>query len=312
MNLLISSDNEYVPWYGIMLTSLFLNNQEEHFDIFLLTAGLTKENTDKLERLVAKYNQSLHIILVDTKILSRCPVRPHDHISIATWFRILAPDLLPETVDKALYLDGDIIINGPVRELYETDMEGIAIAAALDESYNNTERYRQLGLDPSRPYLNAGVLLMNLCLWRKERLVDVCLDCIDKNRERLLFHDQDTLNLALGNKSKIIPIEYNFQFGFIRSYIHDSYDQVMKQEIMKVAAHPVIIHFSGPGKPWFRFNIHPFRSLFLYYKRKSFWANEPLIFTYSFFDLIRDICGRMLRAVHLKPDLFVIPNVSIK
>ena len=34
------------------------------------------------------------------------------HISLATYYRLMLPEVLPVTLDKILYLDCDIIVNG--------------------------------------------------------------------------------------------------------------------------------------------------------------------------------------------------------
>ena len=47
------------------------------------------------------------------------------HVSIAGYFRFLIPQILPDDVDKALFLDSDIIVRGSVAELYDQSIDGI-------------------------------------------------------------------------------------------------------------------------------------------------------------------------------------------
>lgn len=307
IHILGSTDDSYTPWYGVMLTSLFENNKESKFVVHMLTGGLNQENRDALKRLTDLYGHKIHLIHVDESRLSSCPIRIGDHVSLATWFRLLAPMLLPDNVDKLLYLDGDIIIDGSVKDLWATDVSHVAIGACIDESYMDQEVYRRLGLDAAIPYTSAGVLLINLRYWREHRVMERCLDCVARMADKLLFHDQDTLNVVLQKEKMILPVKWNLQHGFLRPWFFDAFEPHFQEEIIKATESPIIIHYSGPGKPWFKYNDHPFKSYFLYYKHKSYWKDNPQINTYRTIDLVRDIIGRILRFIHLKPALYIIP-----
>ena len=54
------------------------------------------------------------------------------------------------------------------------------------------------------PYINAGVLLINLKLWRKDNLSFKLTDAIEKNKENFLLGDQDAINFVCKNKIKIM------------------------------------------------------------------------------------------------------------
>ena len=56
------------------------------------------------------------------------------HISVETYFRFLAQDIL-SAYDKVVYLDSDLVVNGNVAELYDVRMGNNLIAATLDIDY---------------------------------------------------------------------------------------------------------------------------------------------------------------------------------
>ena len=45
-------------------------------------------------------------------------------------------------------------------------------------------------------------------------------------------------------------------------------------EILEATKSPVIIHFTGPNKPWFAGSKHPYCKRFLYYKNLSLWKSH--------------------------------------
>ena len=51
------------------------------------------------------------------------------------YYRLLAPYLLPEEMERILYLDADIIINGSLREFYQQSIDGAYAAFVMDRFY---------------------------------------------------------------------------------------------------------------------------------------------------------------------------------
>ena len=282
INILCCTDEKYAPFYGIMLTSLFDNNKGEFFEIFVLTAGLKEETIQDLQTLVDANHSKLTVIIVDESRLKNCPIREGDHVTLATYYRLLTPVLLPD-VERIIYLDGDIIINNSLKPLWNTNLEDKALAAIIDEDYNGEERHKRLYIPQQIPYFNAGVLLINLKYWREHDVIIRCMKCIENMADKLLFHDQDTLNVVLHNEIKLLPLTYNFQRGFIDYAFYNNYDSKYQEEINSEKYKPTVIHYTGYSKPWHKGCRHPYASYFLYYWKKSLWSDMPLVKTNSSF-----------------------------
>ena len=84
-------------------------------------------------------------------------------------------DILPESVDRLMYLDVDLIINGSIEELYHVDFAGDDVIAADDSNGKRTldtfgskqiEMFRDMLAQGFR-YFNAGVMLFNIAQIRK-------------------------------------------------------------------------------------------------------------------------------------------------
>lgn len=306
IRILCSTDDHYAPYAGVMLTSLFENNPDVSFEIFILTRGLSKENAYSLHLLGEKYPTAINILQVDLAQFSNCPLRPGDHITLEAYFRLMATQLLPERIDRILYLDVDIVIDGSIRELWEMNIDNYAIGGVVDESFCNKEVYARLRLNPDIPYFNSGVLLMNLNYWREHHVMERCMKCISDNPNILTFHDQDTLNIVLKDEIVYLPIRYNFQTGYYLSWIYPDYPAEFKQQVQNEARRPIVIHYSGPLKPWTTSSDHPYRNKYLHYKKLSIWKDYPLIKDATPVTILRLALGRLAKQVGLVPKKYAI------
>ena len=310
-NILCATDNNFIPYCGIMLTSLFEKNKDIKFNVFILSEGLNKKNITDIATLADIYQQNIEIVIVKEELLKNCPIRKGDHVSIATYYRIIAPELLPSRIDRVLYLDCDIIINNCITELYNTNLDDKAFGAIIDEDHLNTEKYSRLNIAFNKGYINAGVLLMNLKYWREHHLVDKCLAYIRDNQEKLKQHDQDVLNAVLYDKIKLLPLRYNFQTGFIYKNVVLE-DQIIN-EVQECMYTPIVVHYTGPNKPWYKICDHPYRRRFLQYKSVSLWKDTPLIGKQSVRDIIKNAINVVIwqLGIKKKPQTFIIEKQAL-
>lgn len=83
-----------------------------------------------------------------------------------TYYRILGINLLPESVDRILYLDVDMVIRGSLNALYEMEL-GSAAFAVCEDIYGiingfHAANKRRLRIPEQYSYFNAGVMLYNV------------------------------------------------------------------------------------------------------------------------------------------------------
>lgn len=299
MNILCATDDNYVPYCGIMLTSLFENNKNQNIVVYLMTAGLNKKNIADFDKLARLYHQAIRIILVDNEKLKKCPIRIGDHVSIVTYYRLLAPILLPKDVGKVLYLDCDMVINKSLLDLYEVNIEDYALGAVLDDDFQGQDKYYRLQYDSQKMYFNAGMLLLNLEYWRKNSVMERCFEYIYNNPNRLKLHDQDTLNVVLQNEKLLLPITYNFQTGFFHVQCNFS-DEFLMQIYKIVKEVPIILHYTGGSKVWHIGSKHPYIEYYLYYRSISLWKDFPLIGRKTLKDKLLQLCCEIIWRLGIK------------
>lgn len=267
MNIVCAADSNYVQHCCVMLVSFFENNPERDHRIFLLTEGLNADDLSFIQNLVLSYHGQFFYYLIDSKFLENCPIKATDHLSIATYNRLFMAALLPDDVDKVLYLDCDIIINQSISELWEIALEGDYVVAAFEEMGCCLEDvYERLGYEAKYGYFNAGVLLVNLDYWRTHNMTQLFLEYIEGNFDKLKAHDQDVLNVFFHDKFRHISLAWNVElifyfYGIIKRFNFDP-------ELRYILRHPKILHFTWKPKPWEISCQHPFRINYYRYLRK--------------------------------------------
>ena len=110
--------------------------------------------------------------------------------------RIVAPFLLPDYIDKALYLDADILIRGPLDEFYYKDIKNKGILAVPDVFLDNPSAYHMQRMKLERPfrYINSDVLLYNLKVLREKYSYDDIMEALRSYQPVSEFVDQDFIN----------------------------------------------------------------------------------------------------------------------
>jgi lipopolysaccharide biosynthesis glycosyltransferase len=111
-------------------------------------------------------------------------------------YRLMIPDVLSQ--DKAIYLDGDIVVDMDIAELWAVDMAKrcVAVVRDLDRQYwgkAHWERVRHIGVSPEL-YFNSGVIVMNLTLIRQKHNLLAELPAFLREYPKATVVDQDYLN----------------------------------------------------------------------------------------------------------------------
>lgn len=273
MNIVCSIDNNYVQHCCVMLASFFENNHSEQHTIYLLTESLEQDSFDIIKNLIYSYQGLFYSYQIDSDALKSCPIRETDHLTIATYYRLLIADVLPPTVEKVLYLDCDIVVNKSIEELWNTDLRNYALAAVEELGCSPVDSYERLGYDRKYGYFNAGVLLINLDFWRKNDMTQVFFSYIAENFMKLKAHDQDVLNALLHDKCLLLSYKWNVEEGFYHYYMIKK----MRHErvFSYILRNPAILHYSWKPKPWDLGCKHPFRVNYYCYLDKAIRHGLP-------------------------------------
>lgn len=239
MNIIICADNNYILPCRVMLTSLCMHN-EEHMTIYLFHSDMTEENQELIRKTVDQYGHVLKPCQVEEEMFEGAPLLPY--ISKTTYYRLLCTELLPESEERALYLDLDILVLDSVSEFYHSDLEGKQIIGVRDRGADDAY-IAGLGIEPPWHFINAGVMLLNLKLMREKMKFSELMGLIADPNVKLEYADQDLINIYFQKDIRYGADRYN-EFTLISS-VHDGYFNQFHP-----SSHPCILHFAGPQKPW--------------------------------------------------------------
>ena len=257
MRLLVTLDQNYLTQLQVLLTSVKVNNSRETVHLYLMHSGIPAEKLAIVERQCRTIGYTLFPVRVDPVFFKDAPVTKRYPREM--YYRLLAPHLLPENLNRILYLDPDILVINSLRPLWDLDLKGHLFAAAshtgITEFANSVNRLR---LRTNSNYYNSGVLLMDLSRCRKEIVPKDIFAYAEKHKADLFLPDQDILNAMYWKR--ILPLDdavWDYSARNYNSYLLRSSG---KTDMDWVIANTSVLHFCGRTKPWaprypYRFGI---------------------------------------------------------
>lgn len=230
-------DNNYAPFLTVALESIKTNcSKEYNYDIYVLNNNISEEYIRKINL----YNDDLFkikFVSLNERLEAYGDTLPiRDYYSTAIYYRLFIADLFPE-LNKALYLDADIIVLGDIAELYNNELNDNYLGAIYEDVVNSFDEFRNysryaLNVEPLN-YFNSGILVMNLKKIREEHI----LEKFGKLLKQVKFYvapDQDYLNVLCKNRVHYIDHDWN---SAPLPYIH-------------LSNNVQLVHFKLTAKPW--------------------------------------------------------------
>ncbi len=245
VNILVTLDENYLPHLNVMLSTLIRFNPDCVFDIYLLHTSIGQDALKPTEAVLGNAGRLIPVQAHDLE-LEHAPTTPRYPKEI--YYRIFAARFLPNTLDRVLYLDPDIVVNGSVLPLYQMDMGDYYFAAAshtgpLLQKVNTL----RLDMEEDSPYINSGVMLMNLALLRREQNFDDVFHFIKKRKNFLVLPDQDIISGLYGSKIYALDaFRYNMTERLYQ--MHAPFEEGL--DLGWVRRNSIIIHYCGRNKPW--------------------------------------------------------------
>lgn len=163
------------------------------------------------------------------------------HIPKSAYMRILIPELLNE--DRAIYLDSDTIIRSDLFELYNTDLQGTSMAGKYNFSEESDRDIRPPILNHDVPYINSGVLVMDLAKLRDDDFVRKAEEIHRVHYDRIMASDQCIINKYLENNKVLLDCKWNYMVKGSK-FTEKEFEEVLKDESVRV------LHFTDCSKPW--------------------------------------------------------------
>ena len=233
-----SLDDGYVKYFLVCLQSLIAHTSPyRHYEIHVLHTDITEENC-RIIASMAKKNVtiSFHDVTESLKVMQK-RLSLRDYYSTTTYYRVFIPDMFPE-YDEVLYLDSDTILMQDVADYFRYRLGDYYVGAVKDISVTNNDlfgEYTEKVLGISRAsYFNAGVLLMNCELFRKQHMIGKFKNLL-KTYSFVVAQDQDYLNILCKDHVLWLDPVYNVQMA-----------ELAKRPLEEIH----LIHYNFAEKPW--------------------------------------------------------------
>jgi lipopolysaccharide biosynthesis glycosyltransferase len=241
-----------------------LDNSRSTFRVTLVSlTPFGGELEEKLRRSAARPN-----LLSLTLKTFEIPAMPwNERLPMEAYLRLWIGRFYPETTERVLYLDGDLIVLGDVEELWRTPLDGAVVAAT---PIPGSDRWQLHGTPREHGYFNSGVMLFDLRAWREGGYEARTLDYVAQRPERLLDADQDALNPCLHDSWKRWPYEWNVIAVFYKRSHPMGLDEATLRQILRDAR---IIHYNGIDKPWLYDTNHPRADEYWNYLQLTEWRD---------------------------------------
>jgi lipopolysaccharide biosynthesis glycosyltransferase len=247
-------DKRYARHFAAVLASAFsVAAFPERLRFWLVSAEDLGEARTPLEAIANKHGSRVTFLTLDISRLASAPTNAH--ISLASYYRVLLPEILPTAMEKFIYLDADLVVRRDLSELFAEELDDDEFVAAVVNP--RFRRWEALGMQPEMGYFNAGVLLVNLRLWRKVGMTEQLIQFIQNNTPVLKQHDQDTLNAVFCGRWRRLDLRWNQQYSFFLVPARSlGIDRAQHKLLLRS---PYIVHYSGGSKPWSFADDHPMR-----------------------------------------------------
>ena len=216
-------------------------------------------------------------------------------LTVNAFLRLLVPDLLPRE-GNIIYLDCDLLVLDDIYQLMKMSDSSYSVNAVPEHYPSNRiselqakttmsedearslrqeslqyDKKKYLEMDTKSSYFNTGVLIMNLNLWKQERLLDKVIVFL---KEHPLAHsgDQDALNGVLDGKYGVLPLWWN-----VHPYVYNLNEYTSNfaaDELKHAKESPSVIHFAG-YKAWqYRYEDETVKKLYWKYRKYTPWPKK--------------------------------------
>jgi lipopolysaccharide biosynthesis glycosyltransferase len=280
-----AADDKYAMPLAVTVRSA-LENLKRNCSIilYIIDGGIQKKNKQRILKTLASDKCEVKFISISQASIDSIESahkytitegQTKKYLSIAAYFRLFIPDVLPHQIEKAIYLDCDLIIEGDLSQIWQIDLEDNYVLAVRDSwmpfAKDGLLNCQQQGIEPNAKYFNSGVMVINIAKWRTDKIFASAIECLNLNREYIRFADQDVLNILFSSKWGELHPRWNVT---ARTYEYSSWEETPYSEDLYnnlISEKPHIIHFVSGEKPW-NFQDVPLKEHFFQYVDLTAWS----------------------------------------
>lgn len=251
-------DQNFVTPFYVLLTSIFANCKDHPFHIHVIATGVADAEKASLEAYVAANGARIFFYQIDPTVIRDFVIPKGTEFSLANYYRLFLPLVVPDSVERLLYLDIDTIVLNDLSSVYSTNLDNSPVAAVADAVIKKSPA---LGINTPGLYFNSGVLLIHIAAWKRLLVTEQSIQFILQHPEKISWADQDALNFLLHKNWVVLEQKYNVQSPAV--------PVGSPKMLAAFAREQVVIHYNSSNKPWKPFCTHGLQFLYQYYFNRS-------------------------------------------
>lgn len=292
MKILLTFDSPYAPHAAVVIESIIQYCPQKLDFVILHTIDLEENHRNQLfthfQERVNSF-QFYEIPLTEFKPFKNLTALKHIKNPQSVLLRLFC-DHLPFD-DILIYVDCDILVFEDITKIlnYMHPDEIIGAVTEYNGAYkekdlSNIQSYekyqgdpliyesyysrtlKKLEMNPYGRYFCAGMMVINLKLWRENKISSKTLNYILTNPDKCFATDQDALNHFINGNYIEIPPRWNnvVMYGGV-------FTNYSLEELKEAYFNPAIVHFAGTIKPWHYMANKKYKKTYRDYRKKTPW-----------------------------------------
>lgn len=249
-----SVDDNYVKHAATVMVSILSNSDSSYtYEFIVFDNGIKEATKELLRKVISRYGNA-RVKFIDIRDKTAGFLTTNIKTS-AIFDRLFIPEVLKE-YKKIIQLDADMVVLGDISKLFNEDTGNCYIGCVQDrfvrqhisdrdtvwlrdveglKGYDWASYTRDyLKMKHPENYFNAGMMLMNLELMRKDKISPKLVAYLLEHQP-LALCDQDVLNAVIGDKKKLLSPRWNFVIDYSILHPGDAYSREGRE-------HPYILH----------------------------------------------------------------------
>ena len=232
----------------VALDSLMRSSKKYTFyRIYVVADDLTEDDMRAIDAIAAPFANSCKVIhrKIDNGLFRSAGFDAKNG-SFSYYYRLDLPLLIPEH-DKIIYSAADVLFFSDLSKYYATDLgDNYLGVVQFNHPCYFTDDYEFDG-----KYFASGNLLMNLKACREINLLERISLIARRYTGKLLYHDQDCLNVMFYDQVKYLPLNFCVNQKLHQNIARDRYFSIHlrkyeKETIYDAIRNPDIVHYTGP------------------------------------------------------------------
>jgi len=256
VHIAIAFDQNYLHPFYALITSILKNNRGASLRFHTIVTGVADEEKEAIRRYVEASDATIAFYAVDEALIKKFVLT--SQWTPAVYYRLFFPLLVPESIERLLYLDSDTIVNRPLDGLYNHFL-GEHPVAAVPDVYVKVQPL--LNIHVEGEYFNSGVMLIDIARWKSQGVTESAIDYLTAYPERILFVDQCALNAVLHQNWQRLPERFNLLFSYLP-------DDLAASQVGDYLRDKVVIHFTL-HRPWDMLSRNRLGYLYFQYLKQS-------------------------------------------